>query len=267
MPRMIGKRSRGRAKPKTREPAEAIPTRLKLILTAEKLFAAHGIGAVSLREIGIAAGQRNNSSVAYHFKSKLELVRAISAYRIVEMEEPRRKLLAEIERRGLQNDARALLEVLSIPLVNIVDDTGRHSYAGFSSHYLLSYPPSKAGENLRLSPALVRVNELIQRAVDYVPPAILRIRVRLCIAMFQDVLARLDDEDAGKFPFKALLNDRLDIMAGALCAPYRAGRGRGLFHTVLQSVEYRALKGDSRAAVTKPASIQFRFQKQAKGRT
>ena len=54
-----------------------IPTRELLIETAEQLFAERGIHGVSLREIGLAAGQRNNGVTQYHFGDKAGLVVAI----------------------------------------------------------------------------------------------------------------------------------------------------------------------------------------------
>nr|WP_189954437.1 helix-turn-helix domain-containing protein [Streptomyces alanosinicus] len=45
---------------------------------AERLFAEHGLCAVSNRQIGEAAGQRNVTAVSYHFGSRTELVRAIT---------------------------------------------------------------------------------------------------------------------------------------------------------------------------------------------
>ena len=44
---------------------------------AEQLFAQQGVDRVSLREIAIAAGQRNVSAATYHFGSKRELIEAI----------------------------------------------------------------------------------------------------------------------------------------------------------------------------------------------
>ena len=56
-------------------------TRLQLLATAERLFAERGIAGVSLREIGAAAGQRNNSATQYHFESKHGLVLALCEHR------------------------------------------------------------------------------------------------------------------------------------------------------------------------------------------
>ncbi|WP_406142301.1 TetR family transcriptional regulator [Streptomyces sp. NBC_01089] len=44
---------------------------------AERLFAEHGLSAVSHRQIAQAAGQRNVTAVSYHFGTRTELVRAI----------------------------------------------------------------------------------------------------------------------------------------------------------------------------------------------
>ncbi|MCZ0975134.1 helix-turn-helix domain containing protein [Streptomyces albulus] len=51
-------------------------TRQRLIKAAERLFAAHGVDAVSVRAINAAAGQ-GPASVHYHFGSKENLVAAV----------------------------------------------------------------------------------------------------------------------------------------------------------------------------------------------
>lgn len=48
-----------------------------LLDTAERLFATHGIAAVSNRKVAEEAGAANNSAVHYHFGSKVDLLRAI----------------------------------------------------------------------------------------------------------------------------------------------------------------------------------------------
>ncbi|QUH03609.1 TetR/AcrR family transcriptional regulator [Saccharopolyspora erythraea] len=52
-------------------------TRLQILSAAERLFAEHGLYAVSNRRISVAAGQGNNAAVGYHFGTKADLVRAI----------------------------------------------------------------------------------------------------------------------------------------------------------------------------------------------
>jgi AcrR family transcriptional regulator len=59
-----------------REQAEA--TRELLLRTAERLFAERGLAQVSNRQIVEAAGQANNSALAYHVGSRTDLIDAIT---------------------------------------------------------------------------------------------------------------------------------------------------------------------------------------------
>jgi AcrR family transcriptional regulator len=81
-------------------------TKEEILLAAERLIAAHGLAGVSLRQIGAASGNGNNSAVIYHFGSKEQLVSAIFAYRLPRLR-ARRSFLIE-ERRP--NDLRGWLE-------------------------------------------------------------------------------------------------------------------------------------------------------------
>jgi AcrR family transcriptional regulator len=65
-----GRHARGRA------------TRELILIAAERLFAERGIAAVSLRDVGAAAGQKNNAAVQYHFGDKENLVREVAVYRL-----------------------------------------------------------------------------------------------------------------------------------------------------------------------------------------
>ncbi|EOD69700.1 TetR/AcrR family transcriptional regulator [Amycolatopsis vancoresmycina] len=52
-------------------------TRERILAAAERLYAEHGVLAVSNRQIGEAAGQGNNTVVGYHFGTRADVVRAI----------------------------------------------------------------------------------------------------------------------------------------------------------------------------------------------
>src|SRR3954451_4107889 len=55
----------------------ASSTQEAILVAAERLFAEHGVFAVSNRQISEAAGQGNNAAVGYHFGTKTDLLRAI----------------------------------------------------------------------------------------------------------------------------------------------------------------------------------------------
>jgi AcrR family transcriptional regulator len=65
-------------------------------LAAERLFADFGIANVSLRDVGIAAGQKNNGVVQYHFNDRDNLVHEVRVYRAKFIEEKRAELLAKV---------------------------------------------------------------------------------------------------------------------------------------------------------------------------
>ena len=81
-------------------------TKEQIVLAAEGLFAERGIEGVSLRQIGTAAGNGNNSAVQYHFGTKERLVQAVFEYRLPRLRERRDLLL--VERRP--DDLRAWVE-------------------------------------------------------------------------------------------------------------------------------------------------------------
>src|SRR5258705_11018897 len=55
----------------------ASSTQEAILVAAERLYAEHGVFAVSNRQVSEAAGQGNNAAVGYHFGTKTDLVRAI----------------------------------------------------------------------------------------------------------------------------------------------------------------------------------------------
>ena len=79
-----------------RRNASGESTRVMLMEVAERLFAARGIEAVSLREIQQAAGQSNTSVIRYHFGSREGLIRALIAYRQASLGTDRQAMLASM---------------------------------------------------------------------------------------------------------------------------------------------------------------------------
>ncbi len=98
-------------------------TRERLIDAAEILFAEHGIGGVSLREINRAAGAKNAVAVQYHFGDREGIVRAINAKHFPAIDARRHAMLDEYEAQG-EHDMRALAAAWVRPLASKLEDTG-----------------------------------------------------------------------------------------------------------------------------------------------
>jgi AcrR family transcriptional regulator len=79
------------------KPARGSDTRELILATAEKLFAQHGVTAVSNRQISEAAGQSNNYAAGYHFGTKTDLVLAILRGHNPPIERRRSELLSEVD--------------------------------------------------------------------------------------------------------------------------------------------------------------------------
>jgi AcrR family transcriptional regulator len=99
-----------------------------IVLAAERLIALRG-AEVPARDIAQAAGQRNNSAVQYHFASREDLVAAVLELRAPVLEEHRMERLVELERTGMSDDARALVAVMVLPLLDAPLVDGSWHYA------------------------------------------------------------------------------------------------------------------------------------------
>ena len=75
----------------------ATTTKERLIEAAERLFAEHGIDAVSLREINRESGARNAIAVQYHFTDRAGVVRAILDKHMPDVESRRHAMLDQYE--------------------------------------------------------------------------------------------------------------------------------------------------------------------------
>jgi AcrR family transcriptional regulator len=104
--------------PKTSTVALGPSAKQQLVLTAERLFAMHGVDGVPLRQIGTAAGMGNKSAVQYHFGSKEALLEAILASRLEHL--TRRRIL--LEARMLVDDLRSVVEAHQLPLMELAED-------------------------------------------------------------------------------------------------------------------------------------------------
>ncbi|KAA9166405.1 TetR/AcrR family transcriptional regulator [Amycolatopsis acidicola] len=96
-----------------------VGTEERLVRAAERLFAARGVAAVSLRAVMQEAGT-NVAAVHYHFGSKAALVDAVVRGRRDQITEARDALLDAVE----VPDARALALAFIQPVLDLVESGG-----------------------------------------------------------------------------------------------------------------------------------------------
>jgi len=96
-------------------------TKDRLLRAAERLFAERGVEAVSLREIGRAAGARNIAAAQYHFGDRTGIVGAILAKHTPPVSQARHALLDEWEAAG-SDDLRPLVGALVRPIAAKLHD-------------------------------------------------------------------------------------------------------------------------------------------------
>ena len=94
-------------------------TRVRLIETAEELFAERGIEAVSLRDVCAAAGQRNHSAAQYHFGSRAALALAVFEHRMRTVNQRRAAMLDMLD----PADTAGIVATLVRPLTSVVAET------------------------------------------------------------------------------------------------------------------------------------------------
>ena len=99
-------------------------TRDRLKLAARRLFAQRGIDGVSVRDIVLAAGQKNAASLHYYFGTKETLVRELVADGAKLINERRNRWLDELEASGRPVDLREIIEILVWPSTALAGDRG-----------------------------------------------------------------------------------------------------------------------------------------------
>src|SRR5690349_24382866 len=119
---------------KTVRADRASATRASILAAAERLFAEHGVFAISNRQVSEAAGQGNNTAVGYHFGTKTDLIREIVRKHAVPVEDRRRELIAEL---GAEPDVRDWVTVLVRSATDHMSSLGPPSWlARFSAQLM-----------------------------------------------------------------------------------------------------------------------------------
>ena len=166
-------------------------TRERLLDAAEKLFAANGIGATSLRAV-TAEAKANLASIHYHFGSKDALLFEVFARRIKPVNARRLTLLGAVE-RDTPGDLSAIVRAFVSPALELLSR------------------PEMGGRN---------VTVLIGRL--YTEPMQIRLEI---LTMFEEVATRFPAAISASLPHldPVELFWRFHFMVGSMAFPMVAG--------------------------------------------
>jgi AcrR family transcriptional regulator len=143
-------------------------TRDAILVAAERLFAEHGVFAVSNRQVSEAAGQGNNFAVGYHFGTKADLVRAIVRRHAEPMEHTRRRMLAEL---GDTPDVRDWIACLVRPSTEHLASLGIPSWFARFAAQVMTDPGLREIiiEESLTSPSMQQIVEGLNRCLPELP--------------------------------------------------------------------------------------------------
>jgi AcrR family transcriptional regulator len=189
-----------------------------IVDVAERLFAEEGL-AVSLRQVGAEAGQRNNSAVQYHFGSREGLVAAIVAARSHSVEARRAELVAELAAMPAP-PVRALVGLLVRPLAETLT-AGRSHYLRFLTRVVERDELHDALRRTTHPDGLRYMTRELATRVPGLSPATFERRLRWTASIALRQLADLErDAGSGAAPdVDAVVADLLVMLEALLLAP------------------------------------------------
>lgn len=200
-------------------PRSPEPARRQILDAALRLFATNGISSTSLREIRLAANQRNAAALQYHFTDKEGLLRALLERELPLLVDRRRALLAEAM------DLRSIAAVFVLPFAEMAtgSEHERHVVQFLSElHDDTSYSldditaligdtgTAKAAEMLRAELGPVPNDDVLGE----------RIRVGLNAYLHAAAIWARGQRRAHLVGDEVFRKNMVDMFLGALVAPY-----------------------------------------------
>ncbi|WP_189080597.1 TetR/AcrR family transcriptional regulator [Mangrovihabitans endophyticus] len=208
---------------------QAEHTRARILATAERLFAEHGVFSVSNRQISEAAGQGNNTAVGYHFGTKADLVRALVRRHDEGMEELRRRLYAHHDG---STEVRDWVTCVVRPFTEHLISLGTPSwYARFAAQ-LMTEPKLRelAAEQMRHAHTLHAVIEALHGCLPSLSPQVRAERNEMAHTLIVHMCAQRertlpDDRESAAALWNATATGLIDAIEGLMRAPV-SGRDR-----------------------------------------
>jgi AcrR family transcriptional regulator len=213
-------------KPKPRSEAAS-----QIKQAACRLFAQRGVDGVTVRDIAVAAGQRNHAAVGYHFGSKEGLIRELLVDGAALIDQRRTLWLDRLEAQG---GPRRLREVVDIIVHSTVDMAGpgqEDSYTRFVVMLRMTHPGFFM-EVLggRWDGSYLRCLGHLRRLMPDMPEAAKSLRLLFMTAALGAVMAAREAalSDASREHPTWTARDTLSDFAHAMAALLEAPREEGL---------------------------------------
>ena len=209
--------------------APAQETREHLLAVAERLFAEHGLDAVSMRQINREAGQRNTSSIHYYFGNREAVIEAVVERRMSGINQRRLKVLGELEAAGKDRDLREVVAAYIRPLAAQVHSKGAdNAYVRFLAQaYASTQIDIGRLAKGRWDQSINKVVALLRDLLPELPEAIFQQRMS---RLFRGVVYALADRErdvvsgsirADHLSFDDFVEDLIETNTAALRAPHR----------------------------------------------
>ena len=200
--------------------ARSRATRERILLAAERLFAESGIANVSLRDVGVAADQKNNMVVQYHFGDRDNLILQIIIYRGGITEKVRLGLLAKIMSGKKPPQVCDYVRIFVISLASSL--AAENYFLRFLSRLVVERGGIPNQTVPQASIDLMR--KVMHELLPHLPDAVIEQRWQILMASAVHMLASYQAADASgtlRVPFDELLDDLVDFLTAGLSAPYR----------------------------------------------
>lgn len=142
-------------------------TREALVTASEQLFAAHGIDAVTLKQINQASGARNSVAVQYHFGDRAGILQAILDKHQPTVEAGRHAMLDQCAADGA-TDHRTYVAALVRPMAaKLLDrDGGPEFLAIYSELFARPEPPIDPYEPRDPRDSVTRWRSMVEPLLD-----------------------------------------------------------------------------------------------------
>jgi AcrR family transcriptional regulator len=212
--------------------ARGARTRERLLDAAELLWGQRGLDGVSLREIRVAAGQRNSSALQFHFGGRDGLRQALAQRHLPRIATHQEQLYRALVAEGRRTDLAGLVEVLIRPVAEYVR-RGPSERAWIKIAAQTLGRPDVALHSLaaEVPPVTYQVGaDVLAQVSRTVEPDVALERllsvVLACYHLAAD-RARLEESPPDEvaraaLPFDRWLGNLLEMAIGAMTAPHQA---------------------------------------------